>query len=73
MNIDRVLKEAGEIALALLRLTSASADVFPPLKSAAGGALHIVEIVVVRLCARLQPRRVLTFSPEIQIKQEGLG
>jgi hypothetical protein len=61
MNVDRVLKEAGEIALALLRLTSASADIFPPLKSGGGGALHIAEIVVVCLCARLQPRRLLTF------------
>ncbi|KAG8725088.1 hypothetical protein FRC09_008766 [Ceratobasidium sp. 395] len=32
-------------ALQLLRLTAASADAFPPLKSAAGGALHIVELV----------------------------
>ena len=55
MKAKRVLTEAGEIALALLKLTSASADVFPPLKSAAGGALHIAEIVVVRLYARLQP------------------
>ena len=55
MKVKRVLKEAGEIALTLLRLTSTSADVFPPLKSATGGALHIAEIVVVCLCARLQP------------------
>jgi hypothetical protein len=33
--------------LQLLRFTSASADVFPSLKSAAGGALHIAEIVSV--------------------------
>jgi len=61
MKVKRVLTEAGEIALALLRLTSVSADVFPPLKGAASGALHVAEIVVVRLCARIQPRRVLTF------------
>jgi hypothetical protein len=45
----RVVKETGAAVLALLRLTSATADVFPPLKSAAGGALHIAEIVVVHI------------------------
>jgi hypothetical protein len=44
----RVLKESGEAVFALLKLTSATADAFPPLKSAAGGALHIAELVVVR-------------------------
>jgi hypothetical protein len=43
----RFLKESGEAVFALLKLTSASADAFPPLKSAAGGALHIAEIVLV--------------------------
>jgi len=33
---DRFLKESGEAVFALLKLTSASADAFPPLKSAAG-------------------------------------
>jgi hypothetical protein len=41
------LKEVGEVGLALLRLTSVSADAFPPLKSAACGALYIVELVAV--------------------------
>jgi hypothetical protein len=54
---DRFLKESGEAVFALLKLTSASADAFPPLKSAAGGALHIVEIVLV--CRyRMRPFRV---------------
>ena len=47
MKPTHVLKEGGEGALALLRLTAAAADVFPPLKSAAGGALHIAELVKV--------------------------
>ena len=45
----RVVKESGEAVFALLKLTSATADAFPPLKSAAGGALHIAELVVVRI------------------------
>ena len=48
MKVERVLTEAGEIALALLKLTCASADVFPPLKCAASVALHIAEMVAVR-------------------------
>ncbi|KAG9122450.1 POC1 centriolar protein A [Ceratobasidium sp. 392] len=39
------LSLTGEAALQLLRLTAASADAFPALKSAAGGALHIAELV----------------------------
>jgi hypothetical protein len=53
MSTKRVLKETGEIAFALLKLTGASADAFPPLKSAAGGALHIVEMVSVRFISEL--------------------
>jgi len=45
----RAVKESGEAIFALLKLTSATADAFPPLKSAAGGALHIAELVVVRI------------------------
>ncbi|KAG8793494.1 POC1 centriolar protein A [Ceratobasidium sp. 428] len=45
MTTRRVLSATGDVALQLLRLTAASADVFPPLKSAAGGALHIAELV----------------------------
>ncbi|KAF8594481.1 hypothetical protein BDV93DRAFT_515736 [Ceratobasidium sp. AG-I] len=45
MATRRVLSVTGDIALQLLRLTAASADVFPPLKSAAGDALYIAEIV----------------------------
>jgi hypothetical protein len=47
MSSAVVLKEVGEFGLALLRLTSVSADAFPPLKSAACGALYIVELVAV--------------------------
>jgi hypothetical protein len=42
-----LVKNGGEAALALLRLTAATADVFPPLKSAAAGALYIVDTVKV--------------------------
>ncbi|KAG9078027.1 POC1 centriolar protein A, partial [Ceratobasidium sp. UAMH 11750] len=45
MSARRFLSTTGDVALQLLRLTAASADAFPPLKSAAGGALHIAEIV----------------------------
>ncbi|KAG8795975.1 POC1 centriolar protein A [Ceratobasidium sp. 428] len=44
MASRRVLGATGDVAFQLLRLTAASADAFPPLKSAAGGALHIVEL-----------------------------
>jgi hypothetical protein len=43
----RILKESGEAIFALLKLTSASADAFPPLKSAATGALYIADTVLV--------------------------
>ncbi|KAG8696036.1 hypothetical protein FRC08_007406 [Ceratobasidium sp. 394] len=45
MSARRLLSTTGDVALQLLRLTAASSDAFPPLKSAAGGALHIAEIV----------------------------
>ncbi len=45
----KVINEGGEVMFALLRLTEASAGVFPPLKSAAAGALHIVNLVKVCL------------------------
>ncbi|KAG9083393.1 hypothetical protein FRC06_004553, partial [Ceratobasidium sp. 370] len=45
LSARRFLSTTGDVALQLLRLTAASADAFPPLKSAAGGALHIAEIV----------------------------
>jgi hypothetical protein len=43
------VKESGEAVFALLKFTSATAAAFPPLKSAAGGTLHIAELVVVRI------------------------
>lgn len=45
--VKSVLKGGGEVALALLKLTYASADAFPPLKGAVGGALHISDMVAV--------------------------
>ncbi|KAG8773178.1 hypothetical protein FRC12_002685, partial [Ceratobasidium sp. 428] len=45
MATRRFLSTTGDVAIELLRLTTAAADVFPPLKSAASGALHIAEIV----------------------------
>jgi hypothetical protein len=45
----RVVKESGEAVFALLKLTSATTDAFPPLKCAAGGVLHIAGLVVVRI------------------------
>ena len=41
------LTGAGNIALVLLRAVCASADVFPPLKSVASGALYIAETAMV--------------------------
>jgi hypothetical protein len=49
MRIKPILTEGGEAAWALLRLTHAAADVFPPLKGAVGGALHIIDIVKVQV------------------------
>jgi hypothetical protein len=60
MRVKPVLREGGEAALALLRLTYAAADVFPPLKSAAGGALHIVDMVTVRFDSTLTSSHVET-------------
>jgi hypothetical protein len=47
MSAHQVPRVTGDFASELLRLTSESANIFPPLKSAAEGALHIVEIVAV--------------------------
>jgi hypothetical protein len=44
----QVLEGGGEAALILLKLTEASAGAFPPLKAAAGGALYIADMVMVR-------------------------
>jgi hypothetical protein len=55
------VKEGGEATFTLLKLTIAAADAFPPLKSAAGGALHIIDLVKVCL-TRLTIRPILTVS-----------
>jgi hypothetical protein len=47
MRSKAILVGAGEVALALLKLTVASSDWNPPLKAATGGALHIVELIKV--------------------------
>jgi hypothetical protein len=63
----RVAKESGEAVFALLKLTSATADAFPPLKSAAGDALHIAELVVVRISGYLcHPSVMLIVVPYAQ-------
>ena len=49
MKPKQIVKEAGDAALALLKLTHAAMDGFPPLKNAAGGALEIAELVKVHL------------------------
>jgi hypothetical protein len=67
------LKEAGEVALALLRLARDSADIFPPLKTAAGGALHIAELVLACLCYLLHPSSYICLCAEIQITAERMG
>jgi hypothetical protein len=46
-QLEAILVEAGEVALALLKLTVASSDWNPPLKAATGGALHIAELIKV--------------------------
>ena len=48
MSSRRALNVTGKAALELLRMTAASADVFPPLRSVAEGVLHITDIVEVR-------------------------
>ena len=64
----RVVKESGEAVFALLKLTSATADAFPPLKSAAGGALHIAELVVVRiyLCSPFVLLNVVLYAQQFK-------
>ncbi|KAG8718948.1 POC1 centriolar protein A [Ceratobasidium sp. 395] len=45
MAARQLLSTTGDVAFQLLRLTAAASDAFPPLNSAAAGALHIAEIV----------------------------
>ncbi|KAG8703625.1 hypothetical protein FRC09_004060 [Ceratobasidium sp. 395] len=45
MAARQVLSTTGDVAFQLLRLTVTASDAFPPLKSAAAGALHIAETV----------------------------
>ncbi|KAG8772790.1 hypothetical protein FRC12_002885 [Ceratobasidium sp. 428] len=47
MAARQLLSTTGDVAFQLLKLTAAASDAFPPLKSAAAGALHIAEIVKV--------------------------
>jgi hypothetical protein len=77
MTAKRVAKEVGEAGFVLLKATAAAADVFPPLKSAAGGALHIAELVRVSPSCPYVPSQI---SPdltilwlEIQIERKGMG
>lgn len=47
VKLQNITSEAGNVAFSLLELVDASSDWFPPLKSAAGGALHIAKLVKV--------------------------
>jgi len=58
--------------LALLRLTHAAADVFPPLKGATGGALHIVDMVTGRFDSKVKSPRIDCDSA-IQLQQSRSG
>ena len=49
MKPKQIMEDVEDAALSLLKLTPAAADAFPPLKSAAGGALRIAELVKVHL------------------------
>lgn len=60
--------EGGEVALVFLRLTHTSADVFPPLKSAIGGALHIIELVAVCICPLFIQALTYLCGIELQIE-----
>ena len=65
----RILQESGEAIFALLKLTSASADAFPPLKSAATGALYIADIVsVCRHACEPSVSVLIVVSTEIQVE-----
>jgi hypothetical protein len=73
MSAQRALSVTGTAALQLLRLTQASMDVFPPLKSVADGALYITELVSVRLHKVLQWDAFSMPDAEIQDKQTGMA
>ncbi len=47
-TMKTTLSNTGIAAIRLLEALDASADVFPPLKSAVGGALHIAKLVRAR-------------------------
>jgi hypothetical protein len=73
MSARRALSVTGAATLQLLRLTHASADVLPPLKSAAGGALYIAELVSVHLCKVIDEHAFSVLDAEIQDKQAGMA
>jgi hypothetical protein len=66
---SQVLSVTGDVALQLLRLTSACFDVFPPLQSAAADALHIAEIVAVSQNSDTLTGRRAHDRLEISVKQ----
>jgi hypothetical protein len=43
-----VTQDIAEGALLFLKAVAAASDVFPPLRSAAAGAVHVAELVKVR-------------------------
>lgn len=48
MSVRRALRVTGATAYRLLKVARESADILPPLKSVAGGALYITDLVLVR-------------------------
>lgn len=68
MKATRVAKEGLAVALALLRLASVATDAFPPLKSAAGSALHIADLVSVGVTVLSSRECELRLLLEISLK-----
>lgn len=68
MSDIRALQDAGKYALELLSFTSAAADAFPPLKSAAGSALYIAQAVKVRLLTLFNIYEHYDPPPELELQ-----
>lgn len=73
--VKRVVKDGAAVALTLLRVTQASSDVFPPLKSAVNIVLSIADNVMVRSCCLRPPYPqplILPHRNSNQTKKAGL-
>jgi hypothetical protein len=68
----KILKNVGHASFALLEAVVAAADACPPLKSAAGGCLHIAKIVKVYHCFSFI-LNILSYCIELQIELKGLA